>query len=73
MFNQLKPRPEHLQGVIDVLSSHEALTPHEIVKRTGLSLTATLGAIEELERRKSIDVLRQTKTPKMKVRLTVRD
>lgn len=69
MFNQLKPRPEHIKKVL-CLSTGELLTPHEIVKRFGLSLTAIYGAIDELELNHKLEVLRQKETPKMQVKLS---
>ncbi len=69
-FNKLEPRPEHLEALKSCLAGGELLTPHEIVKRSKLSLTATYGAIEALERDKELVVIRQDKTPKMQVRLS---
>lgn len=51
------------------LSGGELLFPNEIVKRSGLSLTATYGAIDELEAKHQVVVIRQNKTPRMQVRL----
>lgn len=68
-FNQLKAKPEHLEALLSCLSGDEALSPNEIVKRSGLSLTATYGAIEELETKQQVVVIRQNKTPKMQVKL----
>lgn len=70
MFNQLKPQPEHLSKLLACLEDGEQLSPNEIVKRSGLSLTATYGAIDALEAEQKIEVIRQNKTPKMQVRLS---
>lgn len=70
MFNQLKPRPEHIEKLIEVLGDGKLLTPQEIAKRSGMSLTATYGAIEELKQNNKLEVLKQNKTPRTQVRLS---
>jgi ribosomal protein S25 len=68
-FNKLTAKPEHLDAILRSLPSDKLVTPFELVKITGLSLTATYGAIQELENRGAIDVIKQNATPKMQVRL----
>lgn len=69
MYNPFPARPQHLEALRSCLAGGELLTPQEIAKRTGLSLTATRGAIEALEKDEEVIVVRQNKTPKMQVRL----
>jgi hypothetical protein len=68
-FNNLKARPEHLEKLLKSLKGGKTLTPNDIVKNTGLSLTAVYGAISHLELSGKIGVERQNKTPKMRVSL----
>ncbi len=69
MFNQRKAKPEHIQGFLGSIKKGEITTPYEIVKRSKLSLTAVQGVISELEAQNKIEVIRQSKTPKMQVKL----
>lgn len=69
MFNQRKPRPEHIEQLIACLQGKDLITPNEITKASDLTLTATYGAIDELERQGKLVVIRQNKTPKMQVKL----
>ncbi len=68
-FNQRKAKPEHLELLLSALSGGELLSPNEIVKRSGLTLTATYGAIDELEAKQQVVIIRQNKTPRMRVKL----
>lgn len=68
-FNNRKAKPEHLAELLTTLSKDNFLTPNDIFKISNLTLTATYGAIEELELQKMIVVVRQNKTPKMQVKL----
>jgi len=68
-FNNRKPKPEHLAELLDNLSKDNYLSPNDIFRKSSLTLTATYGAIEELERQQKIVVIRQNKTPKMQVKL----
>lgn len=70
MFNQRKPRPEHLEQLIACLKGRDLITPLEITKVSSLTLTATNGAIEELERQGKLVVVRQNKTPRTQVKLS---
>ena len=68
-FNNRKPKPEHLTELLAKLSKDSYLSPNDIFKKSNLTLTATYGAIEELERQQKIVVVRQNKTPKMQIKL----
>jgi predicted ArsR family transcriptional regulator len=69
MLNVRQPKPEHLEGVLRVLSPEESLTPQEIAQRSGLTLNAVRGAIDSLESAGKVTVIRQAKTPKLTVKL----
>lgn len=68
-FNNKKPRPEHLETLIELLKKESDLTPIQVTKMSDLTLTATYGAIEELERLGKITTIRQNKTPKLRISL----
>jgi transcription initiation factor IIE alpha subunit len=68
-FNNLRAKPEHLKKLADTLEDGASLTPNEIVKISGLSLTAVYGAIGHLESQGMIVCVRQNKTPKLRVSL----
>lgn len=69
MFNKRQPKPEHLEKFMDSLKPEELVTLQEIVKRSGLSLTAVTGAVDDLQRQGKIKVIRQNKTPKVQIGL----
>ena len=69
LFNSRKARPEHLEKLTKALKKGVWLTPNDLVKISGLTLTAVYGAINHLERQGGINVTRQDKTPKMQVSL----
>lgn len=70
MFNQRKAKPEHIEAFLKAVKKSELVTPHEIVKRSNLSLTAVHGVISELERQGKLEAVRQNKTPRLQVKLT---
>ncbi len=69
IFNQRKARPEHIAAFLKAIKKDEIITPYEIVKRSGLSLTAVQGVISEFENQNKIEVIRQNKTPRLQIRL----
>lgn len=69
MFNTRKAKAEHIEMLLGCLKPGELVPPQEIVARTGLSLTAVRGAIEELEASKQLATVRQNTTPKLRVGL----
>ncbi len=69
MFNTRSPKPEHIKAFLSSIKRGETTTPYEIVKRSNLSLTAVQGVISKLESEGKIELIRQTKTPRLQVTL----
>lgn len=71
-YFRLKPRPEHIRAVLEVLKQQEAIAPQELAKLSGLTLTQVKCALSELELRAKIKILRRDSTPKVRVSLVKR-
>ncbi len=66
--NTRPPRPEHIEGVLNALADGDTYTPQEIAKRSGLSLTAVSGAVNQLAKERRV-VAERSGVAKMRVRL----
>lgn len=69
MFNQRKAKPDHIDAFLKSVKKGELVTPHEIVKRSNLSLTAVHCVISEFESQNKIETVRQNKTPRLQIKL----
>lgn len=68
-FNTLKPKPEHIDGVLRVLREQELQTPQAIAKRAELSHTQVNCVLDHLEQSNQLVVVRQNASPKVRVGL----
>jgi hypothetical protein len=68
-YTRLKPKPEHIDGVMAVLTTNSLVSPIQIMKLSNLSLTAVNCTLGYLEKLGSLDVVHQTKSPKVQVSL----
>ncbi|GAA5528814.1 hypothetical protein [Herpetosiphon gulosus] len=66
---KLKPKPEHLEGVLNVLAQKNFASPHIIAKESGLSLTAVKCALAQLEQEDQLIIKHQLTSPKLQVAL----
>ncbi|MFD3166970.1 hypothetical protein [Herpetosiphon sp. NSE202] len=66
---KLKPKPEHLEGVLKVLVQKDFASPHIIARESNLSLTAVKCALAQLEQEDRLIIKHQLISPKLQVAL----
>lgn len=66
-FTRLKAKPDHIEKVKRVLSDGVLRTPQEIVPKSNLSLTQVKCVLNELEKDGAIKVIRQERSPRVRV------
>lgn len=66
-YFRLKPRPEHIRAVLEALAEQDPIAPQQIAKLSGLTLTQVKCALNDLETKAKIRILRQDYTPKVRV------
>jgi DNA-binding MarR family transcriptional regulator len=71
-YFRLEPRPEHIRAVLEALKQQDAIAPQELAKLSGLTLTQVKCALNELELRAKIKILRRDSTPRVRVTLVKR-
>lgn len=67
-FNRLPARPEHMETCLEALKSGARLSPTEISRTTGLTLTQASCALNKLE---TLGKIGMEKQPGLKPRLVV--
>jgi hypothetical protein len=71
-YFRLEPRPEHIRAVLEALKQQDAIAPQDLAKLSGLTLTQVKCALNELELRAKIKILRRDSTPRVRVTLVKR-
>ena len=73
LFNKLPPRPEYIVAVKTALEKGEELGLRDITRKTGLSRTQTISALESLTAIGEVESRRQPRaTPTVLYRMAVR-